>query len=106
MLKGIRTSSRLSLKMSCLAVANGDLKKAEELYDFFAKDMVLPDTDPIPTSTFQQVKETAGNIFGWFNEHQDDVSRAFNFFQSMRGGTPITNAPVTPPLDIPPLPTE
>ena len=46
MLKGLRTSSKMSLKMSCLAIANGDLKKATEMYDFFAKDMQLPVSHP------------------------------------------------------------
>ena len=31
MLKGLRTSSKMSLKMSCLAIANGDLKKATNI---------------------------------------------------------------------------
>lgn len=106
MLKGLRTSSKMSLKMSCLAIANGDLKKATEMYDFFAKDMQLPDTDPVVPTTFQQIKETAGTILGWFNEHQDDVTRTFNFIQSIRKGEPIINTPTTPPVDIPPLPTE
>lgn len=106
MLKGLKTSSKMSLKMSCLAIANGDLKKATEMYDFFAKDMQLPDTDPVVPTTFQQIKETAGTILGWFNEHQDDVTRTFNFIQSIRKGEPIINTPTTPPVDIPPLPTE
>ena len=89
-----------------LAIANGDLKKATEMYDFFAKDMQLPDTDPVVPTTFQQIKETAGTILGWFNEHQDDVTRTFNFIQSIRKGEPIINTPTTPPVDIPPLPTE
>lgn len=39
-------------------------------------------------------------------EHQDDVTRTFNFIQSIRKGEPIINTPTTPPVDIPPLPTE
>lgn len=106
MMRGIKTTSKLTLKLSCLAVSNGDVEKAAKMYDYFAKDMDLPDVDPIPPSTFQQVKETAGSIFGWVKDNKDEVSQAFNFIQAMRSGQPIINAPTAPPANIPPLPTE
>lgn len=105
MMRGIKTTSKLSLKLSCLAVSNGDMEKAEKMYDYFAKDMDLPDTDPIAPSTFQQVKETAGSIFGWVRENKDEVTQVMNYVQALRSGQPIINAPAAP-LDLPPLPTE
>lgn len=106
MMRGIKTTSKLSLKLSCLAIANGDLEKAEKMYAYFAKDMDLPDIDPVPPTTFQQVKDTAGTVFEWLKGNKDEVTQAFNFIQSIRSGQPIINAPASPPADIPPLPTE
>lgn len=36
----------------------------------------------------------------------EEVTGTFNFIQSIRKGEPIINTPTTPPVDIPPLPTE
>lgn len=105
-MKNIRTTSKLSLKFSCYAICKGDVEKAEQLYDYFAKDMQLPDVDPISPTTFQQVKDTAGTLFGWFKENRDDVVQAFNFVQSLRKGQPIITTPSAPIESIPPLPNE
>lgn len=106
MMRGIKTTSKLSLKLSCMAICNGDMEKAAKMYDYFAKDMDLPDVDPVPPTTFQQVKETAGTIFGWVKENKDEVTQAFNFVQALRSGQPVITSPSVPPVDIPPLPTE
>lgn len=105
-MRGIKTTSKLSLKLSCLAISNGDIEKADRMYEYFVKDMQLPDIDPVPPTTFQQVKETAGTIFGWVKDNKDEVSQAINMIQTLRSGQPIVNAPTAPPVDIPPLPTE
>lgn len=104
MLQKINTNSKLSLKMTCLACSKGDLEQAQKLYDYFSAGMDLPDTDPVSPGTFQQVKETAGSIFGWVKENKDDLAQAFNFIQTLRGkaGPAIQQAA----SEIPPLPAE
>ena len=104
MMKGIRPTSKLSLKLTCLAVNKVDVDKAMKMYEYFAKDMDLPDVDPVAPTTFQQVKETAGGIFGWVKENQEDLAKAFNMVQSFRSGKTISVAPSAPVEVPPPLP--
>lgn len=100
----IQPTSKVSLKISCLAAANGDLEKAEKLYDFFAKDMPdLPDYDqPIP-SKFQQARDAVGSAVNWFKENRDEIAQAWGFIQQLRGGAPIGANPA-PPAGVPPIP--
>lgn len=105
MMRAIKPTSKLSLKLSCLAISNGDVEKADKMYEYFAKDMELPDVDPVPPTTFQQVKDTAGTIFGWIKDNKDDVTQALSYVQALRSGQPLVTTPAAP-LDLPPLPTE
>lgn len=79
----------MSLKASCISACGNDIEKAAQLYDFFAKDVKLPDFDiPKPTA-YQQVKSIAGEIFGWIDGNQDKIAGAYNFIQSVRHGKPV-----------------
>lgn len=100
---GIVTTSKMSLKASCIKVCGNDIEKAERLYDFFAKDIKnLPDFDAMPPSTYEQIKGIAGDVFGWFEQNQDKLVGAYNFIQNMRGGGTI--AAGSPPAGVPPIP--
>lgn len=100
---GIVTTSKMSLKASCIRVCGNDIDKAERLYDFFAKDIKeLPDFDVAPPSTFEQLKGVAGDVFGWFEQNQDKLVGAYNFIQNMRGGGTIATG--APPAGVPPIP--
>lgn len=105
----IDPSSKMALKMSCLQTANGDVKKAQELYTFLSEGMESMPEFPVQQPSFmQQAQQSIGSIFGWFKENQNEVMQAVNFIQQMRGGQPIgvppTIPPGVPPADIPPLP--
>jgi hypothetical protein len=103
-ISGIVTTSKMSLKASCIRVCGSDIEKAEKLYDFFAKDIKdLPDFDIPPPSTYEQIKGIAGEIFGWVDQNQDKLVGAYNLIQGLRGGNPLpTNA--GPPAGIQPIP--
>ncbi len=88
----ILPTSKFDLKMQCLAIARGDVEGAEKLYNFLAGDMNLPDVTPPRPTTIQQIRDSAGGLFSWFKENQGDLIQAYNFIQSMRGGTPIAQA--------------
>lgn len=100
-------TSKMSLKASCISACGNDIEKASQLYDFFAKDVKLPDFDiPKPTA-YQQVKSIAGEIFGWIDGNQDKIAGAYNFIQSVRHGQPVEipdNG--TPPDDVAPIPED
>lgn len=108
-LRMIDPSSKMALKMSCLQTANGDVKKAQELYAFLSEGMeTMPDYPIQQPSFMQQAQQAVGGVFGWVKENQGDLMQTWNFIQSMRGGQPI-GAPMpgiapAPPVDIPPLP--
>ncbi len=109
-LRMIDPSSKMALKMSCLQAANGDVKKAQELYAFLSDGIEsMPEYPVQKPSAMQQFQQMAGGIFGWFKNNQNEVMQAVNFIQQMRGGQPIgmpipPSAPTIPPVDIPPLP--
>lgn len=98
----IRPSSKMSLKMSCLAACGNNVEEAQKLYDFIASDINLPDTDVMPPSGFDKFKSSAESIFGWIGEHKEALMEGFNMIQAMRGGAPTTVA--VPPTNVPPLP--
>lgn len=97
----IRPTSKIALKMTCLEAVNGDVKKAQEMYDFFASDIDLPDYDHVPPTQMQQFKQTASSMFGWVKENKDDLMQAFAFVQNLRSGGGFSS-----PVNIPPLPEE
>lgn len=99
-LKSIRPTSKVSLKMSCLMMTDGDLDKAERMYDFFAKDMELPDNEPTQPTIMEQVKSTASSLYAFYKENQDDIAQGIAFIRSIRGGAPAA----APTPDIPELP--
>ena len=100
----IRPTSKMSLKMSCLAACNNNVEEAQKLYDFIASDINLPDTDVMPPSGFDKVKSSAESIFAWIGEHKEDILQGWNFIQAMRGGAPIDVASPSVPTGVPPLP--
>lgn len=100
----IQPTSKVALKMSCLASANGDLGEAEKLYDFFIKDMPdLPDFEPQMPTKFQQARDAVGSAMNWFKENRDDMAQVWGFIQQLRGGTPVAGNAV-PPAGVPPIP--
>lgn len=103
----LNVSSKLSLKLSCLQTANGDIEKAKELYEYIAADMELPDVTPVPPSTFQQIKTGAEDVMGWIQEHQNDIVNIYQTVQAFRGKTVVTAssaATASEAANIPPLP--
>lgn len=103
----ITSSSKMTLKMSCLAACDNDVAKAERLYDFIVKDIAdLPDFDQPKPTIMQQIKTGADDLFGWLDAHGNDLAKGWNFIQSIRNGAPIQPTNVAPPTDIPPLPQQ
>lgn len=83
-------------------MSGGDVDKAERMYEYFAKDMTLPDVDPVQPTTFQQIKDAAGSVFGWIKDNKDDLTQALSYIQALRSNQPIA-PPSSAPLDLPPV---
>lgn len=106
MIRSIRPTSKASLKTQCLLIANGDIDKAERLYDFMAKDMGdLPLFDPIQPTTMQQAQSMISQGFTWINENQETIMNWVGFFKQMIGkgnapiATPTTGATAIPTIN-------
>lgn len=82
-------TSKFDLKMQCIAIARGNVDEAEKLYNFLAGDINIPDITPAKPSVMQQIKDTAGSIFGFVKENQGDFIQAYNYIQAIRSGAPI-----------------
>lgn len=101
----IQPSSKISLKMSCLAACGNNVEEAQKLYDFIASDINLPDTDVVPLSGIERFKNSAESLIGWVGQHKDALIDGFNMIQALRGGQPISVGTPTPtPAGVPPLP--
>lgn len=97
----IQTTSKDTLKRTALFACGGDVKAAEEIYDFFVKDMPsMPDYDAVPPTFMDQAKATIGDVFGFVDANQDKLIGAWNIIQQMRngGGVPPTAPPNLPPI--------
>lgn len=104
MLKAIRPTSKSALKMQCLMISKGNVEDADKLYKFLSDGVdSLPDFDVVPPTTFTQIKETAGSIFGWVKENQNDIVNGIEFIKTLRnkgGGSipPTSGGAPLPPL--------
>ena len=96
MLENIQATSKTSLKLQCLQVAEGDLKKASELYDYLVAGIDLPDFDPVKPTLLEQTRDTANGILDWFSEHKDTIAEGYDF---IRGFT----SKKTPKAPLPPI---
>lgn len=99
----ISCASKLSLKKSCFAACDGDVKKAKEIYDYFAEGLELPEQDPIPPSLMKKIESGIDDLSGIYEKNKDGIAQVWGFIQSMRGKANVPAAASTS-LDIPPLP--
>jgi hypothetical protein len=71
------------------------------MYEFFAKDMELPDKDPVPPTKLEIIKNGVNEVGGLIKNNKDDIMDLANFVMGLIG----KKAPVTGGnADIPPLP--
>ena len=98
-------TSKMQLKRVCLAYHRGDTKKAQEMYDYYAKDIDLPDTDPVTPTTFEQVKNGALGLVGFIRDNQNELLQGYNILHYMitnKGALP-TIEPTAPAAELPPI---
>lgn len=86
MIQHLIPTSKVSLKMSCLHSCNGDIDKAERLYQYLAEGLDdLPTFDPVQPTTMQQAKTMISDGFAWVKENQDTIVNWVSFFKDMFG---------------------
>jgi hypothetical protein len=78
-LLGLTFSSKAALKKHCMLAYNGNIAQAKEAYDFLVDGMEnLPDIDPTPPSTIEQVKGVANGLVGWIGQNQGTIIDTVN----------------------------
>jgi len=89
-------TSKMQLKKTCLWYTHGDIKKAQEMFEYYSKDLNLPDFDPVQPSVFDQVKDNSLGLFNWIKENRDDIINTIQYVSSL-----IQNKGIIPAVDNP-----
>ena len=96
-------TSKAQLIQVAMYMNHGDVAKAQEFFDFYAKNLDLPDFEPVAPTFMQQVKDNAASFFGFIKENQGDIVQGYQFIQSIiknKGALPLS-APIEslPPIN-------
>ena len=76
-------TSKAQLLQIAMFLNNGNISKAQEMFDFYSKNLDLPDFDPVAPTFVQQVKGGASEIYTWIKENQSDIVQGYQFIQSI-----------------------
>lgn len=96
MMQNVNPISKASLKKQCLIIAEGDLKRAKELYDFWVDGMgeELPAFDPKQPSWVDTFGTRVNNVLDWAQEHKDVLNQGVDLISNLIGkrGNAIVDA--------------
>ena len=87
-------TSKAQLLQVAMFFNKGDIQKAQEMFDFYAKNLDLPDFDPVAPTMMQQVRKGAVDLFSWIKENQSDIVNGYEMVRQMTGNR-------LPPLTLP-----
>lgn len=98
-------TSKAQLIQVAMWYHKGDIQKAQEMVDFYTKNMSLPDFDPIAPTFMQQMKGSISELYTWIKDNQSDLVQGYQFIQSIiqnRGILPelVEDTPKEPLPDI------
>ena len=92
MIAGLVPSSKMSLKLQCLMLKDGDEEAADKLYSYLIKGINLPDTDPVQPTLMQQVKDGADGVVDWIKNNAAELTYGYNFIREIivnKGALPV-----------------
>jgi len=94
-------TSKAQLIQVAMWYHKGDVQKAQEMVDFYTKNMNLPDFDPVSPTFMQQLKTNASDVFTWVKENQSDIVQGYQLIYSIiknKGALPIASDVTAEPL--------
>jgi hypothetical protein len=94
-------TSKAQLIQVAMWYHKGDVQKAQEMVDFYTKNMNLPDFDPVSPTFMQQLKTNASDVFTWVKENQSDIVQGYQLIYSIiknKGALPIASDATAEPL--------
>lgn len=90
-------TSKAQLLQVAMYFNKGDIQKAQEMFDFYARNLDLPDFDPISPTFMQQVRSGASDLFSWIKENQADIVNGYEFVRSIIANKGVL--PTVPPTE-------
>lgn len=102
-IQGYVPTSKAQLLQVAMYLNKGDIQKAQEMFDYYAKNLDLPDFDPVSPNFMQQMKKGATDLFSFVKENQNDIMQAYQMIYSViknKGAFPIeTSTEPLPPIN-------
>ena len=83
LLRNYTPTSKAQLIQFAMYMNKGDVQKAQEMFDFYAKNLDLPDFEPVQPTLIQQMKVSISDIYSWIKENQGDIVQGYQFVQSI-----------------------
>lgn len=90
-------TSKAQLIQVAMWYHKGDMQKAQEMVDFYTKNMKLPDFDPVQPTLMQQIKNSATDIYSFIKDNQEDLVQGYQLIYSIiknKGALPFASAEV------------
>ena len=94
-------TSKAQLLQVAMFFNKGDVQKAQEMFDYYAKNLDLPDFYPVAPTFMQQLKTNANGLFTWIKENQGDLVQGYQLIQSIiqnKGVLPSVGTAAEEPL--------
>lgn len=94
-------TSKAQLLQVAMYFNKGDIQKAQEMFDFYSKNLDLPDFDPVAPTFMQQVKGNASTFFSWIKDNKEDLAQGYEMIRSViqnKGALPSLTPEVAEPL--------
>jgi hypothetical protein len=99
-------TSKAQLVQVAMWYHGGNVQKAQEMVDFYNKNMKLPDFDPVRPTFMEQMKDGASGLFGWLKENQNEIAQGYQFIQSViknKGELPFAVSTAEESVPLPPI---
>jgi hypothetical protein len=101
----INPTSKMSLKMSCLQAAHGNVEQAQKIFSYFADGLQsLPDFEPPRASILQQAKSFLDGLFETIDSNEQRINKVVSYYQLIKSGK--QPQPSEQPQELPPLPID
>jgi len=100
-------TSKAQLIQVAMWYHKGDMQKAQEMVDFYNKNMKLPDFDPVPPTFMDQMKSGTSDFFSFIKNNKNDIISGYDFIRSIianRGALPSIGEDVAEAAEEEPLP--
>ena len=93
-LRNFVPTSKAQLIQVAMYMNKGDVAKAQEFFDFYSKNLDLPDFEPTEPTFMQQLKGGASDLFAFIKENKEDLVQGYQIVQSIiknKGELPIVS---------------